>query len=49
MPDYRKAKAVECPRCTAKPGNPCVNEYGNQMSLLHPWRWRAAAGRTASD
>jgi hypothetical protein len=47
MTDYRKATAVECPRCAAKPGNPCVNAYGNQMPLLHPCRWRAAARRTA--
>jgi hypothetical protein len=45
MTDYRKVRAaVACPRCAAKPGNPCVNAYGSQMRLLHPCRWRAAAG-----
>jgi hypothetical protein len=41
MTDYRKARAMACPRCAAKPGNPCVNAYGGQMSLLHRCRWRA--------
>jgi hypothetical protein len=43
MTDYRKATGVACPRCAAKPGNPCVNDYGSRMWLLHPGRWRAAA------
>ena len=44
MTDYRKVRAaVGCPKCAAKPSNPCVNAYGSQMRLLHPCRWRAAA------
>jgi hypothetical protein len=49
MTDYEKAKAMACPRCAAKPGDPCINSNGNKMWLLHPPRWRAAAGRKASD
>jgi hypothetical protein len=49
MTDYEKAKAMACPRCAAKPGDPCINANGNKMWLLHPPRWRAAAGRKASD
>ena len=49
MSDYQKARAVACPNCTAQPGNPCVNAYGNRMQLLHPARWRVAAGRKPSD
>ena len=45
MTDYRKVRAaVACPRCAAKPGNPCVNAYGSQMRLLHPCRWRGGRG-----
>jgi hypothetical protein len=44
MTDYRTARAVACPRCAAKPGNPCVNAFGSQMRLLHWCRWRAAKG-----
>ncbi|MGN6334431.1 zinc finger domain-containing protein [Mycobacterium sp.] len=49
MTDYQEAKAIVCPTCAAKPGNPCVNAHGSRMWLLHPTRWRAAAGRKASD
>jgi hypothetical protein len=48
MTDYRKATAVTCPRCAAKPGSPCINSYGSQMHLLHPSRWHTAGGRNAS-
>jgi hypothetical protein len=49
MTDYRQASAMACRRCAAKPGNPCVNAYGSRMPLLHPCRWRAAAGKKARD
>ena len=39
----QEARAVTCPVCAAKPGNPCINAYGSQMWLLHPPRWRAVA------
>ena len=48
MTDYRKARATACPRCAAEPGNPCVNAYGTRMPLLHPRRWRAAAGENGN-
>jgi len=48
MTDYRKARATACPRCAAEPGNPCVNAYRTRMPLLHPCRWRAAAGENGN-
>jgi hypothetical protein len=44
MTDYRKATTVECPRCAATPGSPCISSYGSRMHLLHPSRWHAAGG-----
>jgi hypothetical protein len=43
-PTNQEARAVTCPMCAAKPGNPCINTYGSKMWLLHPSRWRAVAG-----
>jgi hypothetical protein len=49
MTDCPEARAMVCPTCAAKPGNPCVNAHGSRMRLPHPTRWRAAARRKASD
>jgi hypothetical protein len=49
MTDYQEARAMACPTCAAKPGNPCVNAHGGRMRLLHPSRWRAATGGKTSD
>jgi hypothetical protein len=45
MTDYRVTTEVACPKCAARPGNPCTNANGSKMPLLHPSRWRVAAGR----
>jgi hypothetical protein len=45
MTDYRVTTEVACPKCAAIPGNPCTNANGSKMPLLHPSRWRVAAGR----
>ncbi len=46
MTDCPEARAMVCPTCAAKPGNPCVNAHGSRMRLPHPTRWRSAtAGR----
>lgn len=44
MTDYHKARAMACPSCAAKPGDPCINANGSKMWLLHPPRWGVAKG-----
>jgi len=38
MNDYELARAMGCPRCAARPGDPCINANGTKMWMLHPPR-----------
>ena len=42
MNDYELARAMWCPRCAARPGDPCINANGTKMWMLHPPRWSVA-------
>lgn len=39
----QQTRAVTCPRCRAKPGDPCRNQLGKAVSGGHADRKRAAA------
>ncbi|WP_435877807.1 zinc finger domain-containing protein [Streptosporangium saharense] len=38
-----QTRSVTCPRCRARPGDPCRNQYGKAVSGGHADRKRAAA------